>query len=126
MNTNNKKINFDSVVQTLEIINGKWKIPIIVALRLHGKSRFKDLMEKVEGIGTKMLSKELKSLEDDGIIQRHVRETTPVIIEYELTLYGETLNPIIYELSNWGNLHLNKSENHSHESPIGHFNTIDI
>src|SRR5690625_7157691 len=108
MNTNNK-INFDSVVQTLEIINGKWKIPIIVALRLHGKSRFKDLMEKVEGIGTKMLSKELKRVEDDGIIQRQERETTQVIIEYELTLYGETVDQIINELSNWAKLHVNKS-----------------
>lgn len=123
---NKESLNLEAVLQTLDILSGKWRIPIVVALRLQGKCRFKDLMEKVDGIGTKMLSKELKNLEDNGIIQRLVQETTPVVIEYELTLYGQTLDPILDELSVWGNLHLKKLANHNPKGPIGHFNTIDI
>lgn len=121
-----ESIDLKAVHQTLSIISGKWKIPIIAALRLYGKGRFKDLMNGVEGIGSKMLSKELKDLEENGIIQRHVHQTTPVVIEYELTLYGQTLDPIIVEMSTWGSLHLKKIADHNPEGPIGHFNTIDI
>lgn len=123
---NKESLSLDAVMQTLDILSGKWRIPIIVALRLHNKSRFKDLMEKIEGIGTKMLSKELKNLEDNGIVQRLVQQTTPVVIEYELTLYGQTLDPILNQISAWGNLHLKKLADHNPKDPIGHFNTIDI
>lgn len=117
-------INLQAVMQTMDILSSKWKIPIVATLFIHSKCRFKDFMEKVEGISGKMLSKELKDLESHGIVQRIVMETAPVVIEYELTLYGETLKPILKEFSIWGNSYLNKLDHK--KSPIGHFNTIDI
>lgn len=121
-----ESIDISAVIETLDLIGGKWRIPIISTLRINDKCRFKDLMEKVDGIGTKMLSKELKNLENKGIVQRIIQESTPVIIEYELTLYGKTLDSIIYEISNWGNLYLKRPVGHNSENPIGHYNTIDI
>lgn len=123
---NKESLNIEAVQQTLLIISGKWKIPIIVALRLYGKSRFKDLMEHIEGIGSKMLSKELKDLEENGIINRHVYSTTPVSIDYELSLYGKTLDNIIEEMCAWGTIHKQKLENYNPNHAIEHFNTIDI
>lgn len=121
-----ESLNIEAVQQTLSVINGKWKIPIIVALRVHGKSRFKDLMEAIDKIGSKMLSKELKDLEEHGIVQRKVYETSPVLIDYELTLYGLTLDRIIDEMCAWGTIHKQKTENFNPNHPIEHFNIIDI
>lgn len=124
--SNKESLNIEAVQQTLSVINGKWKIPIIVALRVRGKSRFKDLMEAIDKIGSKMLSKELKDLEEHGIVQRHVYQTSPVLIDYELTLYGLTLDKIIQEMCSWGMIHKQKSENYNPDHPIEHFNIIDI
>jgi len=121
-----ESLNIAAVQETLSLINGKWKIPIIVILRIHGESRFKDLMENISGIGTKMLSKELKELEQQGIIHRKVFETTPVSIKYELSLYGKTLDKILYAMNDWGEGHLQRKENYNPDHPIQHFNTIDI
>lgn len=121
-----ESLNIENVQQTLNIISGKWKIPIIVALRIHGKSRFKDLMGHIEGIGSKMLSKELKDLEENGIINRHVYQTSPVMIDYELSLYGKTLDNIIEAMCAWGKIHQQKLEDYNPDHPIEHFNIIDI
>lgn len=121
-----ESLNIAAVQETLSLINGKWKIPIIVVLRIQGESRFKDLMENISGIGTKMLSKELKELEQQGIIHRKVYETTPVTIQYELSLYGKTLDKILYAMNDWGEGHLQRKENYNPDHPIQHFNTIDI
>jgi len=60
---------------------------------------------EVKGIGSKMLSKELQELEVNGLVKRTVLNTKPVMIEYEITEYGQTLNPIINEMSTWGIQH---------------------
>ncbi|PSL29115.1 winged helix-turn-helix transcriptional regulator [Chitinophaga ginsengisoli] len=96
-----------AIQDTMDVLNGKWKISIISDLRF-GKKRFSDLKREVVGIGSKMLSKELQELEINGLIRRNVISGRPVIIEYEITDYGETLNPIIDELSKWGKLHRHK------------------
>jgi DNA-binding HxlR family transcriptional regulator len=88
----------------LDIISGKWKIPILTALCIH-KRRFKELHRDVPGITAKMLSKELKDLEINGLVKRTVYDTMPVSVEYAVTDYGHTLNPIIFALRDWGLKH---------------------
>ena len=85
----------------LDIIGGKWAMPIIYILS-KGKMRFKELERSVEGINTRMLVKELKNMEANGIITREVFATVPPTVEYTLTKKGEKLLPSIVSLHNWG------------------------
>ena len=85
----------------LDIIGGKWAMPIIYILS-KGKKRFKELERSVEGINTRMLVKELKNMEANGIITREVFATVPPTVEYTLTSKGEKLLPSIVSLHTWG------------------------
>jgi DNA-binding HxlR family transcriptional regulator len=87
--------------EVLDIIGGKWAMPIIYHLS-KGKMRFKELERSVEGINTRMLVKELKNMEVNGIITREVFATVPPTVEYTLTLKGEKLLPSIRSLHSWG------------------------
>ena len=102
---NNKKIKISektcSLREVLDIIGGKWAMPIIYILS-KGKMRFKELERTVEGINTRMLVKELKNMEANGIITREVFATVPPTIEYTLTSKGEKLLPSIVSLHTWG------------------------
>lgn len=89
---------------SLEILGGKWKIPIILALWF-GNYRFKELIRMIEGITPRMLSKELKDLETNKLVTRTVYDTIPVSVEYALTPYGKSLQPLIMELGKWGGQH---------------------
>ena len=93
-----------AIHDALDILNGKWKIAIIGSLHF-GKKRFMQLQREVEGIGAKMLSKELRDLEINELVTRTVYDTKPVTVEYELTEYGKTLQYIIKEMSKWGARH---------------------
>ena len=90
-----------SLREVLDIIGGKWAMPIIYILS-KGKMRFKELERTVEGINTRMLVKELKNMEANGIITREVFATVPPTVEYTLTNKGEKLMPSIVSLHNWG------------------------
>jgi DNA-binding HxlR family transcriptional regulator len=85
----------------LDIIGGKWAMPIIYILS-KGKMRFKELERTVEGINTRMLVKELKNMEANGIVTREVFATVPPTVEYSLTVKGEKLLPSIVSLHQWG------------------------
>jgi DNA-binding HxlR family transcriptional regulator len=98
------KIHLQSIQDTLDIVNGKWKIAIIGSLSF-GRKRFKELQRDVNGIGAKMLSKELHELELNELVSRTVYDTKPVTVVYELTKYGTTLQPIIKEMAAWGVKH---------------------
>lgn len=101
----NKKIIISektcSLREVLDIIGGKWAMPIIYILS-KGKMRFKELERTVEGINTRMLVKELKNMEANGIVKREVFATVPPTVEYTLTSKGEKLLPSIVSLHNWG------------------------
>ena len=103
MSENKIKIseNTCSLKDVLEIIGGKWAMPIIYILS-KGKLRFKELERSVEGINTRMLVKELKNMEHNGIIKREVFATIPPTVEYTLTYKGQKLLPSIISLHNWG------------------------
>ena len=92
---------------TMDILSGKWKIRIIAALTF-GPKRFVDLQMIIEGIGSKMLSKELQDLEINGLIKKELIAKRPVSFNYEITAYGQTLNSVIKELAMWGNEHRNQ------------------
>ena len=89
------------VRDVLDILGGKWAFSIVYAL-LDGKKRFKELERTIEGINTRMLVKELKSMEKNGIVVRHAFATVPPTVEYTLTEKGEKLKPILAELYKWG------------------------
>lgn len=92
------------VADALYVIGGKWKLPLIVSLK-GGHKRFNELQRSVEGISAKVLSKELKDLEINGFVKRSVYDAQPVIVEYELTSYSDSLNEVILSLHNWGEQH---------------------
>lgn len=92
------------VKDALDVLSGKWKLQIILSLTF-GKKRFKQIQREITGLTPKMLSKELKDLEMNDLAIRKVYDTTPVIVEYELSPYGRTLKPLIGELHKWGTKH---------------------
>ncbi len=85
----------------LDILGGKWAFSIIYAL-LQGKKRFKELERSIEGINTRMLVKELKTMEENKIVIRKAYATVPPKVEYSLTEKGKRLEPILNELYKWG------------------------
>lgn len=92
------------VRDALEVLSGKWKLPIIVALTL-GDKRFSQMAKEIPDITDRMLSKELRDLETNQLVKRTVYDTMPVTVEYSLTDYGESLHPVIKELHAWGTQH---------------------
>ncbi|SJZ86679.1 winged helix-turn-helix transcriptional regulator [Sediminibacterium ginsengisoli] len=98
------RVHLQAIDDTMDILNGKWKIRILGVLSF-GTRRFMELQREVEGIGSKMLSKELKELEINELVKRTVYDTKPVTVEYEITEYGKTLHVIIGEIAKWGAQH---------------------
>lgn len=96
------KTRITAIKDAMEILSGKWKFHILGTLLQVGKMRFMDLLREVDGIGAKMLSKELQDLEVNRLVTRTVLDTKPITVEYEITAYGRTLEPIIEELAKWG------------------------
>lgn len=96
------------IKDALEIFSGKWKIPIITALNFYDTCSFKELERIVEGITPKMLSKELKILEENMLIKREVKSTRPITVEYSITEYGKTCRSVMTELYRWGMEHRKK------------------
>lgn len=89
----------------LDIIGGKWSMPIIYAL-FSGTKRFSELERGVANINSRMLVKELKNMEANGIVERQVFATVPPTVEYTLTPKGRKLEPILDALHQWGKEHL--------------------
>lgn len=92
----------NAVKDSMELLTGKWKIHILGTLLYAGKMRFMDLQREIDGIGSKMLSKELQDLEINQLISRRVLNIKPITVEYELTEFGKTLEPTIDAIAQWG------------------------
>lgn len=108
------KATLHSIADALYTIGGKWKLRIIVALK-EGNMRFNDLQRLVDGISAKVLSNELKDLELNGFVKRVVYTGTPVVVEYELTDYSDTLQDVLKSLSEWGAKHREKIRQELHD-----------
>src|ERR1700743_1505607 len=93
-----------AVRDSLYVIGGKGKPPIIIAL-MEGPLRFRELQRALDGIPPKVLSKELKELELNAFVLRTVYDTAPVTVEYQLTDYSKTLKPVLNSLRIWGEQH---------------------
>lgn len=92
------------VAITLRVIGGKWK-PLILWV-LHDQTlRFGEVKKQITGITQKMLTQQLRELETDGIVSRQVFPEVPPRVEYTITPYGRTLEPILQSMCNWGETH---------------------
>lgn len=96
-----------NVFDAMFVLNGKWKLPIVLCL-MHSPKRFNELQKEIKGISPKVLANELKDLELNFLITRNVYPTTPVSIIYEATEYSHSLKNVLTELSVWGENHRNK------------------
>ena len=113
------KATLNAIADSLYVIGGKWKLRIIVALK-DGNKRFNELHRVVDGISAKVLSTELKDLEMNGFVNRNVFTGTPVIVEYELSAYAETLDEVLHSLSEWGAMHREKvKKSMRKKNPVG-------
>ena len=85
------------IEDVLDVIGGKWAMPIICNLS-KGKMRFKEIESTIEGISTRMLVKELKNLEANGILTREVFAVVPAEVEYTLTNKGAELLKLLLQI----------------------------
>lgn len=83
------------------MIGGRWKGVVLFWL-LDGKHRFGELRRKVPNCTERMLTVQLRELEEDGLVKRTVYAEVPPRVEYELTAYGRALEPVLRELCAWG------------------------
>ncbi|MFR3730582.1 winged helix-turn-helix transcriptional regulator [Lacrimispora sp.] len=86
---------------TLEILGGKWKA-LIVCLLMSGTKRTGELQRLIPDVSQKVLIQQLRELERDGIVGRHVYNQMPPKVEYYITEYGITANKIIDVMCSWG------------------------
>jgi DNA-binding HxlR family transcriptional regulator len=92
---------------TIYVIGGKWKLPIINSI-CNGNHRFREIERSIPGITTRMLSRELKSMEQNGIIVRTEDPDIAGSVRYETTDYCFSFGNIILEMIKWGRAHRNK------------------
>ena len=90
------------VTATVEVIGGRWKSTILYHLKDQPR-RFNELRRLVPGITQRMLTLQLRALEEDGIVSRKVLNTVPPHVEYAFTKKGFTLGPILDAMEVWGN-----------------------
>lgn len=91
------------VATTVQLIGNKWKLLILRNLIYNGKQRFTDFTKTIPAISKKVLTDNLRSLEEDGLVEREVFAEVPPRVEYSLSDLGKTLKPVLDALSNWGN-----------------------
>ncbi len=91
-----------SVGTTLAVIGGRWKPIIIFKLLQNEVLRFGELKKEIQGVTQRMLTQQLRELETDKIISRKVYAEVPPKVEYSLTEYGKTLEPIMIAMRDWG------------------------
>ncbi|MEM8567527.1 MAG: helix-turn-helix domain-containing protein, partial [Bacteroidota bacterium] len=90
------------VMDTMELLSGRWKIIIMTALYIGGTMRFNELKKNIPRITGRSLSIDLKFLEEHDIISRTLKDTSPITVEYQLTDYGRSLDPVFRALTEWG------------------------
>ena len=87
---------------TLSIISGKWKIVILWHLGHEGSHRFGELFRLFKNISTRILTKQLRELEQDNIIERLIYDEVPPRVEYKMTPRGMSILPIVDAMFDWG------------------------
>lgn len=95
-----------SVEATLAVIGGRWKAVILFHLIEREVLRFGELKKSIPKITQRMLTNQLRELEEDGIVNRKVYAQVPPKVEYRLTDYGKSLQSIMYAMREWGATHM--------------------
>ncbi len=90
------------VATTVRLVGNKWKLLIIRNLIYHGKQRFTDFLRSIPAISKKVLTDNLRALEEDGLVERQVFAEVPPRVEYTLSSLGSSLKPILDAMSDWG------------------------
>jgi DNA-binding HxlR family transcriptional regulator len=106
-NPRNQKEEVQALQDTIYVIGGKWKLPIVNSL-CNGNKRFRDIERSIPGITTRMLSRELKDMEANQLVKRTVIPDSPVLVEYTVTDYCRSFGDIILEMIKWGKQHREK------------------
>lgn len=109
--SNKEKYNFQDKIRFVQdtqyVIGGKWKLPIIISI-YHQHNRFNEILSSIPKITNRVLSKELKHLEQNLLISRTVYEDYPARVEYKLTEYCETISEVLKAMEEWGKQHREK------------------
>jgi len=100
--TGNKNISMCPLTYALDLIGGKWRLPIIWALSQNDTLRYNELKRTVNGITNMMLSQSLKEMEAYGLVKRQQFMEIPPRVEYSLTESGKDLIPALVSLAKWG------------------------
>ena len=90
------------VATTVQLIGSKWKLLIIRNLEYNGEQRFTDFIKSIPAISKKVLTDNLRALEQDGLVEREVFAEVPPRVVYSLSPLGHTLRPIFDAMYNWG------------------------
>lgn len=91
-----------AVDAAMSIIEGRWKATILCKLILKGTFRFNQLIKEMDGVSPRILTKQLRELERDGLITRKEYQEIPPRVEYSITPLGRSLGPILSTLAQWG------------------------
>jgi len=105
----NKKKSVCPLTYALDLIGGKWRLPIIWALSQNETLRYNELKRKIDGITNMMLSQVLKEMEGYGLVNREQFMEIPPRVEYSLTDAGKDLIPALVSLAKWGKIMKNNS-----------------
>lgn len=97
------------VATTVQLIGNKWKLLILRNLIYNGTQRFGDFLKTIPAISKKVLTDDLRALEDDGLIEREVFAEVPPRVEYSLSPLGKSLKPILDAMFDWGTDYKNSS-----------------
>ena len=98
------------ITKPLKLVGGKWKIAIIYVLS-KGPIRFGEIKRLLTPITQQMLTKQLREMEKDNLIDRKVYDVVPPKVEYSLSTIGISLIPVLEVMENWGKEQINKKEN---------------
>ena len=93
------------VKATTRVLAGKWKVAIVWHLSF-GTKRFAEVRDLLPGVSEKVLTAQLRKLEQDGVLRRHITPSVPPRVDYELTAAGWELIPIMQSMCDWGSKHL--------------------
>jgi DNA-binding HxlR family transcriptional regulator len=99
------EINDCPVARTLDLIGERWTILLLRDLLLQGPRRFQHFQESLPGVAPNILSARLKSLEENGLVQRQLYSDRPPRVEYVLTEKGKSLGPVVKAMREWGAKH---------------------
>jgi DNA-binding HxlR family transcriptional regulator len=103
MQENNETYSDKCPLRTaMDMIGGKWKIPVLWQLNIHETMRFGQLKKEIHGITNTMLSNTLQELMQDDLIVRKQYDEMPLRVEYSLTPTGQSLFPILSQITQWG------------------------